>query len=151
LTETRAEEQIEIWKNELAIAMADEQWRLALQLCSWLRHSLGQQELSDPEVEQTQRQAKEGLAEQVIRDKGQQEREGGRRRLERQVMYHILAGEWDRSLDSIEALYQQGANRQEVIHLLQELKNRLPTMSVPAYRQRGHRVDELMERVGGAH
>jgi alkanesulfonate monooxygenase SsuD/methylene tetrahydromethanopterin reductase-like flavin-dependent oxidoreductase (luciferase family) len=149
LTETRTEEQTEIWKNELAIAMADEQWRLALKLCSWLRYILGQQELPDPEVEQAQRQAKEGLAEQVIREKAQQEREERRRRLQRQAMYQILSGDWDRALDLIEALYQHGANRQEVIHLLQELKKRLPTMSIPEYRQRGQRVDELVERVGG--
>jgi len=149
LTETRAEEQIEIWKDELATAMADEQWRLALQLCSWLRYTLRQQELSDPEVEQAQRQAKEGLAEQVIREKGQQEHEGRGRQLQRQAMHEILSGDWDRALDLIEALYQHGVNRQEVIHLLQELKNRLPSMSIAEYRQRHQRVDELVERVGG--
>jgi len=105
--------------------------------------------LSDPEVEQAQRQAKEGLAEQVIREKAQQEREERRRPLQRQAMYQILSGDWDRALDLIEALYQDGANRQEVIHLLQELKKRLPTMQIPEYRQRGQRVDELVERVGG--
>ena len=111
VTETMAEEQIEIWKKELAIAMADGQWRRALQLCSWLRYTLRQQELSDPEVEEAHRQAKEGLAEQVIREKAQQEREERHRRLRRQTMYQIISGEWDQALDSIEALYQDGANR----------------------------------------
>lgn len=154
MTETTAGEQIEIWKKELAIAMADEQWRRALQLCSWLRYTLRQQELSDPEVEEAHRQAKEALAEQVIREKTQQEREGRHRRLRRQTMYQIVSGDWEQALDSIEALYQDGANRQEVIHLLQELKARWPTTQTPKYRQAdqraaalGRRFDELVERV----
>jgi len=151
-----AEEQIEIWKKELAIAIADEQWRLALKLCSWLRSTLRQQELSDPEVEAAHRQAKEGLAEQVIREKAQQEREERHRRLQQQTMYQIISGDREQALDSIEALYQDGANRQETIHLLQELKARLPTMLTPKYRQADQRAaalarrfDELVERVGG--
>ena len=154
VTETMAEEQIEIWKKELAIAMADGQWRRALQLCSWLRYTLRQQELSDPEVEEAHRQAKEGLAEQVIREKAQQEREERHRRLRRQTMYQIISGEWDQALDSIEALYQDGANRPETIHLLQELKARLATLLSPKFRQAdqrasalGRRLDELVERV----
>ena len=138
----------------MAIAIADEQWRLALKLCSWLRYTLRQQELSDPEVEEAHRQAKEGLAEQVIREKAQQEREERHRRLRRQTMYQIISGEWDQALDSIEALYQDGANRQEAIHLLQEVKARLATMLSPKYRQTdqqaaalGRRLDELVERV----
>ena len=149
MTEPKAEEQIEIWKNELAIAVAGEQWRLALRLCSWLRHILRQQELSDPEVEQAQRQAKEGLTEQVIREEAQQKLEETHRRSQHHSMNQILAGDWDLALESIEALYQDGASRQEVIHLLQELKNRLPTMSLPRYKQRGQRADELVERVRG--
>jgi hypothetical protein len=149
LTETSAKEQIEIWKNELAMAMADEKWRLALQRCSWLRHILGQQELSDPEVEQAQRQAKEGLAEQVIAEEAQQELEETHRRLQHHAMNQIRAGDWDLALESIEALYQDGANRHEMIHLLQELKKRLPTMSIPEYQQRGQRVDDLVAQVRG--
>jgi hypothetical protein len=154
VTETTAEEQIEIWKKELAIAMADGQWRRALQLCSWLRYTLRQQELSDPEVEEAHRQAKEGLAEQVIREKAQQEHEERHRRLRRQTMDQIIFGDWDQALDSIEALYQDGANRQEAIHLLQELKARLATLLSPKFRQvdqraaaLGRRFDELVERV----
>lgn len=154
MTETTAGEQVEIWKKELAIAMADEQWRRALQLCSWLRYTLRQQELSDPEVEKAHRQAKEALAEQVVREKAQQEREERHRRLRRQTMYQIVSGDWDQALDSIEALYQDGANRQEAIHLLQELKVHLPTMLTPKYRQTdqraaalGRRFDELVERI----
>ena len=85
----------------------------------------------------------------MIREKAQQEREERHRRLQRQATYQILTGDWDRALDLIEALYLHGANRQEVIRLLQELKNRLPTMSIPEYRQRGQRVDEFVEPVDG--
>jgi len=68
---TTTGEQIEIWKKELATAMAGQQWRRALQFCSWLRYALRQQGLSDPEVEQVQRRAKEALAEKVIKEKPQ--------------------------------------------------------------------------------
>jgi len=156
VTETTAGEQIEIWKKELAIAMADEQWRRALQLCSWLRYTLRQQELSDTEVEEAHRQAKEALAEQVIREKAQQEREGRHRQLRHKIMQQIVSGDWEQALDSIEALYQDGTNHQEAIHLLQELKARLPTTRPPEYRQADQRAaalrrrfDELVERVGG--
>jgi len=161
VTETTAGEQIEIWKEELAAAMDEEQWRLALKLCSWVRYALSQQGLSDPEVEEAQRQAKEALAEQVTREKTQQEheeeRQRGFRRLRRMVMHQIVSGDWTQALDSIEALYQDGANRQEAIHLLRELKARLATLLSPRYRQMdrrvaalGRRFDELAERVGGS-
>lgn len=157
MTETTTGEQIEIWKKELVLAMADRQWRHALQLCSWLRYALRQQGLSDPEVEQVQRQAKEALAEQVAKRKTQQEREGSRQQLRRQAMYQIASGEWDQALDSIEVLYQDGANRQETINLLQELEARMAIiLRSPKYRQRDQRAavlsrrfDELVERVGG--
>jgi alkanesulfonate monooxygenase SsuD/methylene tetrahydromethanopterin reductase-like flavin-dependent oxidoreductase (luciferase family) len=155
VTETTAGEQIEIWKKELAIAMADEQWRRALQLCSWLRYTLRQQELSDPEMEEVHRQAKEALAKQVSREKTQQQHEERHRQLRREIMHQIVSGDWEQALDSIEALYQDGANRQEAIHLLQELKARLPTTLTPEYRQAaqraalGQRLDELVERIGG--
>jgi len=45
-------EQIETWKKELVRAMTSRQWRRALQFCSWLRYTLWQQDLSDPEVEE---------------------------------------------------------------------------------------------------
>jgi hypothetical protein len=67
--QTGPDEQIEMWKAELALAMADARWRRALQLCSWLRFSLRQQGLSDPEMEQARQQAKEHLAETVTREK----------------------------------------------------------------------------------
>ena len=160
MTETTTEEQIDIWKKELATAIADEQWRLALKLCSWLRYALSQQGLSDPEVEEVHRQAKEALAEQVIREKTRQEREEeherGLRQLRRTVMHQIVSADWDGALDSIEALYQDGADRREAIRLLQELKVRMATLLSPKYRQvdqraaaLGKRFDELVERVDG--
>ena len=161
MTETATGEQIEIWKKELAVAMADQQWRLALKLCSWLRYALSQQTLSDPEVEEVHRQAKEALAEQVTRERTEHEREEERerrlRRLPRTVMRQIISADWDGALDSIEALYQDGANRQEAIRLLQELKLRMATLLSPTYRQMdqraaalGKRFDELVERVSGS-
>jgi hypothetical protein len=59
----------------------------------------------------------------------------------------ILSGDWDRALRVIEALYEYGANRQQVIHLLQELKTRLSSMALRQCPQRGQRVKELVERV----
>jgi hypothetical protein len=50
-------------------------------------------------------------------------------------MNRILAGDRGRAPELVEALYQDGANRQVIIYLLQELKDRLPTMSIPVYRQ----------------
>jgi len=156
VTETTTREQIEIWKKELRIAMADEQWRLALKFCSWVRYVLSQQGLSDPEVEEAHRRAKESLAKQVVREKSQQRREERCQRLRRQTMYQIISGHWDQALDSVEALYQNGANRQEAIDLLQELKARLGTSRPSKHRRRGRRAaalsrrfDEFMERFGG--
>jgi hypothetical protein len=148
VTQTTTEEQTETWKGELAIAMADAQWRRALQLCSWLRFTLGQQGLSDPEVEQAQRQAKERLTETVMREKARKRRDERYRQVRRRAMNLILSGSWIRALNVIEVLHEHGANRQEVMHLLQELKNRLPTKTIAEYRQRAQRVDELMERIG---
>jgi glutamine synthetase adenylyltransferase len=160
VTETTTEEQIEIWKEELAIAMTGNQWRIALKLCSWLRYALSQQGLSDPEVEEVHRQAKKALAEQVTREKTQQEREEERgrrlRRLRRTVMHQIVSADWDRALGSIETLYEDGANREEALRLLRELKGRLATVLSPQHRQvdqraaaLGRRFDKLVERVGG--
>ncbi|NIM04187.1 MAG: hypothetical protein GTN65_00870 [Armatimonadetes bacterium] len=81
VTETTSGKQVKIWKEELAIAMADRQWRRALQLCSWLRYTLRQQELSDAEAEEAHRQAKEALARQVVREEAQQVRERRNQRL----------------------------------------------------------------------
>ena len=156
MPKTTTGEQIEIWKKELATAMAGQQWRRALQFCSWLRYALRQQGLSDPEVEQVQRRAKEALAEKVIKEKVQQEREGKHRQLRRQTMHQIATGDWHQALDSIEALYQDGANRQEAIDLLQNLKARMAIiLRSPKYQQMDRRAaalsrrfDELVERVG---
>lgn len=146
VTETTSEKQVKIWKEELAIAMADRQWRRVLQLCSWLRYTLRQQESSDPEVEEAHRQAKEALARQVVRERAQQERERKHRRLRRQARYQIINGDWDRALDSIEALYRAGARRQEASDLLQELKARLASVLSPTYRQSDRRAAALAER-----
>ena len=70
MAQTTNREQIDVWKKELAEAMDSQQWQLALKLCSWLRYALHQQDLSDPEVEEAHRQAKEALARQVIEEKG---------------------------------------------------------------------------------
>ena len=66
MAETTTREQIEAWREELGLAVTGQQWRRALQLCSWLRYALWQQGRSDPEVEQVQRQAKAALAEQAL-------------------------------------------------------------------------------------
>jgi len=160
VTETTAGEQIEVWKEELATAMVGQQWRPALKLCSWLRYALQQQGLSDPEVEDAHRRAKEALAEQVIREKTRREHEEGYTEgylpPRRKIMHQIVSGNWDRALDSIEMFYRDGTNRQEAIDLLQELKARLATLLSPGYRQRdqraaalGRRFDELVGRIHG--
>ena len=111
-------------------------------------------------MEEAHRRAKEALAEQVSREKAQQEREeeheGRHRRLRRKTMHQIVSGDWNQAPDSIEALYQDGADCQEVIHLLQELEARLATPLFPQYRQVDQRAavlvrrfDELVERIGG--
>ncbi len=148
------EEQIEVWKKELPRAMADQRWRRALQLCSWLRYALWQQGCSDPGVEQVQRQAKEALVEQVSREKTQQERDEERLQLRRKIMQQIVSGNWEQALDSIEVFYQDEADQQETISLLRELKPRLGNMLNSEYRRMdrraaalGRRFDELMEQV----
>ena len=101
-----------------------------------------------PLMEQAQQQAKEHLAETVTREKAQQRRDQRYQRVQHRAMNLILSGDWDRALEVIEALYEYGANRREVIHLLQELKSRLSNMALREYPQRGQRVKELVERVG---
>jgi hypothetical protein len=119
---TTTSKQIEDWKTELALVMVNLQWRRALQLCSWLRYALEQQDRSDPEVEQMHHRAKEALAEQVAQEREQQARQKEHRRLRRTAINHIASGTWMQALDSIEALYRSGANRQETFDLLRELK-----------------------------
>jgi hypothetical protein len=156
VTKTATRKQIEDWKTELALAMVNRQWRRALQLCSWLRYALEQQERSDPEVEQMHRRAKEALAEQVTQERAQQARQKEHRRLRRTSMHQIVSRTWMQALDSIEALYWSGANRQETLGLLQELEERLSDRLLPTHWQRGsqaaalrQRFNELVERVRG--
>lgn len=150
MDETTAEERIEAWRDELELAMADQQWRRALQLCSWLRFALWQTELSDPLVEAAHHQAKEGLARQVDREKSQQRHKGEQRLQQDGIMQQIASGQNEQALDSIAALHQDGADRQVVIDLLQELRARMGRVLGPNYRRMnrlaallGNRLDEL--------
>lgn len=154
MSETTIGEQIEIWKEELVLAMTSQQWRRALQLCSWLRYTLRQQELSDPEVEEAHRRAKEALAGQVIREKAQRERKARYRQRRREIMYQIIARQWEQALDSIDAFCADGATPREAFDLLQELKARSAALLSSKHRQvnqraaaLGQRFDELWERV----
>ncbi len=156
MTETTDGEQVEIWKEELTQSLADQQWRHAIQLCSWLRYALWQQGRSDPGVEQAQRQAKEALAEQMTRERTQQERDEEYLRQRRQIMRQIIAGDWEQAMDSIEVFVQDRTNRTAAVHLLQELKMRLGRRLNPQYRKMdlrlaalGRRFDELTEQVYG--
>ncbi len=160
MTEMTTEEQMDSWKENLAAAMADEQWRLALKFCGWLRYTLSSQGDSDPEIEQTHRQAKEALSKQIAREKTQREHERAQEkehlRLQGKAMHQIISADWTGAMDSIEVLYQDGANRQDAIRLLRELKMRTGTMQSPRFRQMnqraatfGKRFDELAERIGG--
>jgi len=153
VTKTNDNEQIEIWKYELVAAMTDRQWQLALKLCGLLRYALRQQELSDPEVDKAHHQAKEALAKQLIREKSVHKEHQQQRNL---TMRQIRFGEWEQALDSIVAIYQDGANRREAIGLLQELDARTQTFLSPNRRLKnqraaelGKRFDELMQRIGG--
>ena len=157
MTETTTGKQIEDWKTELALAMANRQWRRALQLCSWLRYTLEQQERSDPEVEQVHRQAKEALAEQVTQQRAQQARQKEHRRLRLMAMNQSASGTWMQALDSIEAFYQHEASREEALSLLQELKIRLSDRLFATYWQKdpkatalARRFNEVLDQVRGS-
>jgi len=154
VTETTTREQIGDWETELALAIGDRQWRRALQLCSWLRYALEQQERSDPEVEQMHRQAKEALAEQVAQERAERARQKEHRRLRVTARNQAASGTWMQALDSIEAFYQNGASQQEALGLLQELKTRLSDRLFPEYRQidpkaaaLARRFNELLDQV----
>ncbi len=160
MNETTDQEPIETWKKELTTAMADQQWRLALKFCSWLRYTLSLQECSDPEVEEAHQQAKGALARQIDREKTLQgldaERKERYQRMRPSAMCQIISGNWAGAMDSIETLYQGKADRPEAIRLLKELKARTATLLSPTYRQRderaealGKRFDALVELVGG--
>lgn len=147
MTETTTTgKQIEDWKTKLALAMDNQRWRRALQLCSWLRYALGQQERSDPVVEQMHRRAKEALAKQVTQERAQQARQRDHRLLRVLAMNQIASGTWMQALDSIEAFYQNGAGQQEALGLLQELKGRLSNRSFPTSRHQDPRATALVQR-----
>jgi hypothetical protein len=154
VTETTTKEQIGDWKTELALAMDDRQWRRALHLCSWLRYALERQEHSDPELEQTHRQAKKALAQQVAQERALQAGQKELRRLRLTARRQTASGTWMQALDSIDAFYQNGASEQEALGLLQELKARLSDRLLPEYRQidpkaavLARRFNELLEQV----
>ena len=146
MTKTTTSKQIEDWKTELGSAMVDLQWRHALQLCSWLRYALEQQDHSDPEVEQMHRRAKEALAEQITQERAQQARQKEHRRLRRTAMNQSASGTWMKALDSIEALVQSGANRQETLDLLRELKIRLSDRLFTTFWRRDPKATALARR-----
>jgi hypothetical protein len=145
------DEQLNNWKNEMAIAMDNEQWRHALKLCGWLRYALRQQDSSDPDVDEAHRQAKDALARQLVREKKEYEKHRKQRDL---IMYQIISGEWEQVLTSIETHYKDGASREETINLLQEFKGRTRTLLTDNWRQKdpqaaalGRQFDELVEQV----
>ncbi|MBC8507590.1 MAG: hypothetical protein ISR58_10410 [Anaerolineales bacterium] len=152
MTNTTNSEQIEIWKSELSVAMTDGQWQLALKLCGWLRYELRQLELSDSEVKISHDQAKEALSKQLIQEKSSHTEHQQQQSM---TMRQIRFGEWDLAFDSIETLYQDGANRLEAISLFQEIEVRTQTFFSSNHRKTsqraanlGKRFDELAERIG---
>ena len=154
MAEITTEEQIHIWKEELAVTMTSRQWKRALQLCSWLRYALEQRGHSDPEVEQMHGQAKEALAEQVTRERAERVDQREHRRLRRMTSHQINSRTWMQALDSIEALYQSTDDQQETLGLLQHLDEHLTDRLFPAQLQEGTRAAalrlryaELVERV----
>ena len=161
MTETTSEQQVQIWKEDLAGAITGQQWQVALKLCSWLRYTLQQEDTSDPEVEEAHHQAKERLADQVTSTAAQQESAPIRaRRYEKRrtkIMHQIISGRWEQALDSIEELNQDGIGRHEIVDLLQELRARTASLLAPSYRRvdgraarLGRRFDDLVQRIHGA-
>jgi hypothetical protein len=124
-------EQVDDWRDQLTLAMANQQWRRALQLCSWLRYALEKD--PDPEIEQLHRRAKESLAKQVAQERAQQAQESEHRRLRHTVTTHIAAGTWMKAFDALEALYKSSADRQELLGFLRELKIRLSDRLLPTH------------------
>jgi hypothetical protein len=146
-------EQIEIWKYELALAMSNEQWHQALNFCGKLRYALRQLKLSDSEIMNDHHRAKEAQAKQIILEKSTNKKHQLQQTL---TMRHIRFGEWEQALDSIEASYQDGANRKETIVLLREIEMRTQTFFSPNHRKTnplsaaiGKRFDEIVNRIGG--
>ena len=156
MTETTTNQQIEDWETELALTMDNREWRRALQLCSWLRYTLKEQDRADPELERMHRQAKEALTEQVTKERAQQVRQKEHRRLQLMAMNQSSSGTWTQALDSIEVFYQDGASQEEALGLLQELKRRLSDRLLPAYWQMdpkaavlAQRFNELLDHIRG--
>ena len=157
MTETTTTQQIEDWGTDLVLAMANRQWRRALQLCSWLRYALERQERSDPDVEQMHRRAKEALAEQVTQERAEQASQKKHRRLQLMAVNQSTSGTWTQALDAIEVFYQNGASQQEALDLLQILKRRLSDRMLPLYWQidpkaaaLGRRFNELVDHIRSA-
>lgn len=125
MTEMTNEEQVSNWKTELRSAMDDQQWRQALKFCSWLRYTLDQQGRVDPEVEQIHQRAKEALAEQVMQERAQQERQRMARRLQHLYSKQISSCKWMRALDTVESFHRQSTNYRDTLMLLEQLKARL--------------------------
>ena len=153
MTKETTDEQVKNWKNEMVIAMDNEEWQHALKLCSWLRYALREQDSSDPDVDEAHRQAKDALAKQLAREETSYEKQQKQRQL---IMYQIISREWKQALTSIETYYKDGANRQETINLLQEFKGRTRTLLTDTWRQKdpqaaalGRQFDELVEQVAG--
>jgi transcription initiation factor TFIIIB Brf1 subunit/transcription initiation factor TFIIB len=141
-----SQEQIEDWETELASASAEQKWRRALQLCSWLRYALDQQGRSDPEVERIHDQAKKALAEQVSRERAQQARLRQRQHSRRVGTNQIILGNWLQALDAIEAFYQSGASQEETFDLLKTLQDRLADRLNSAQQPTGAQATELRQR-----
>ncbi len=152
-TEMTVEEQISVWKEELEPAMADEQWRHALQLCGWLRYALWQQGTSDPQVDEAHRRAKVGLAEDVDRETEQEKNREEMQQRRDEIQQHITTAQWSQALSLLDVFHQEGASREEIRQLLKELQTRMGRILGLQYRQMdrraaalGRRFDELEER-----
>ena len=146
MTEATSQKQIEDWKTELTSAMAEQKWRRALQLCSWLRYTLDQQGRSDLEVEEIHQKAKMALDEQIKRERAEHERQIKHRDLRRTSTSQIISGNWLQALDAIEAFYQNEASQEETLDLLQAFQARLSDRRAPAQPPTGTRATELKQR-----
>jgi hypothetical protein len=146
MAEATTKEQIENWKTELASAMAEQKWRRALQLCSWLRYTLDQQGRSDARVERMHGQAKAALAEQVKQERADQELLEKRLHLRRVSKNQITLGRWLQALDAIEAFYQNGADQEETLDLLQSFQDRLLDRLATAQQPTDTQATEVKQR-----
>lgn len=147
------QEQMAAWRQELDQAIDDKQWQRAIQLCSWLRYALWQQESSDPEVDEALHLAKERLAKKKLQHEKHKQHQKEDRQRRDVILQGIAASQPKEAFDSIEEFYKEGANGQEVIQLLDALKTRFSRMLGSRYRDKnwqaaafGRRIDELEER-----